>query len=211
MSALRKRLETRKEKYVSTDTIIDLAEVVLKNNIFTFGKKTLKQKRGTAIGTKFAPPYSILFMAELEEGMIKEPEYKPYLSWRYIDDIFFLWEHGENKLKSFIDKINKVHPTIKFTAEWSKTSINFLDVTVSLVEGVIVIDLYVKPIDSHQYLQSSSCHPFHCKKCIPYSQALRLNRICSETKSFDKRCNDLERFLLEKRYSSKLVRNKILR
>ena len=59
LSALRKRLETRKEKYVSTDTIIDLAEVVLKNNIFIFGKKTLKQKRGTAIGTKFAPPYSI--------------------------------------------------------------------------------------------------------------------------------------------------------
>ena len=30
----------------------------------------------------------------------------------------FLWK---NKLKSFIDKINKVHPTIKFIAEWSKT------------------------------------------------------------------------------------------
>ena len=71
MSALRKRLETRKEKYVSTDTIIDLAEVVLKNNIFTFGKKTLKQKRGTDIGTKFAPPFGILFMAELEVDTIK--------------------------------------------------------------------------------------------------------------------------------------------
>ena len=51
-----------------TDTIIDLAEVVLK---ITFRKKTLKQKRATAIGTKFAPPYSILFMAELEEKLIK--------------------------------------------------------------------------------------------------------------------------------------------
>ena len=30
------RLETRKEKYVSTDKIVDLAEVVLKNNNFTF-------------------------------------------------------------------------------------------------------------------------------------------------------------------------------
>ena len=103
-----------------------------------------------------------------------------------------------------------MHPTIKFTAEWSKTSINFLDVTVSLTEGVIETDLYVKPTDSHQYLQSSSCHPFHCKKGIPYSQALRLNRICSETSSFDKRCNDLERFLLERGYSSKLVRQEIL-
>ena len=117
-------------------------------------------------------------MAELEEEIIKESEYKPDLWWRYIDDIFFLWEHGENKLKSFIDKINKAYPTIKFTAEWSKTSINFSDVTVSLIEGVIETDLFVKPTDSHQYLQSSSCHPFDCKKGIPYSQALRLNRIC---------------------------------
>ena len=43
---IRKRLENGKEKYVSTDTIIDLAEVVLKNNIFTFRKNTLKQKQG---------------------------------------------------------------------------------------------------------------------------------------------------------------------
>ena len=102
-----------------------------------------------------------------------------------------------------------MHPTIKFTAEWSKTSINFLDVTVSLVEGVIETDLYVKPTDSHQYLQSSLCHPFHYKKGIPYSQASRLNRIYSETNSSDKRCNDSERFLLERGYSSKLARKQI--
>ena len=67
LSALRKRLDNRMEKYISSDTLWDLVEVVLKNNVFKFGKKTLQQKRGTAIGTKFAPPYSILFMAELEE------------------------------------------------------------------------------------------------------------------------------------------------
>ena len=49
------------EKYISSDMLCDLAEVVIKNNIFKFGKKTLKQKRGTAIGTKFAPPYSIVY------------------------------------------------------------------------------------------------------------------------------------------------------
>ena len=91
-------------------------------------------------------------MAELEENKIKESEYKPYLWWWYIDDIFFLWEHGDNKSKSFLDKVNEVHPAIKFTAEWSETSINFLDVTVSLVEEVIETDLYVKPIDNHHYL-----------------------------------------------------------
>ena len=124
LSALRKRLDLRQEKDVTTSTLAELAEVV------TFKEKTLKQKRGTAIGTKFAPPYSILFMAELEEEILSEIELKPYLWWRYIDDIFFLWEHGEEKLKRFIEHLNEKHSTIKFTAEWSKTSINFLDVTV---------------------------------------------------------------------------------
>ena len=105
-------------------------------------------------------------MAGLEEEIMKESEYKPYLWWRCIDDIFFLWEHGENKLKSFIDTINKVHPTVKLIVEWSKSTINFLDVTVSLIEGVVETDLYVKPTDSHQYLQSSTCHPFCCKKSL---------------------------------------------
>ena len=70
---------------------------------------SLKQKRGTSIGTKFAPPYSILFMAELKEEVLQKIDFKPYLWWRYIDDIFFFWEHGEEKLKSFIDNINKIH------------------------------------------------------------------------------------------------------
>ena len=93
----------------------------------------------------------------------------------------------------------------------AKTSIHFLDVTLSIAEGIIETDLYVKPTDSHQYLLSSSCHPFYCKKGIPYSQALRLNRICSNNEFFDKRCNDLEKYLLERGYSEKMVRKEILR
>ena len=173
-------------------------------------EKTLKQKRATAIGTKFAPPYSILFMAELEEEILSGVELKPYLWWRYTDDIFFPREHGEEKLK-FIEYLNEKHPTLKFTAEWSQTSINILDVSVSFTDGKTTTDLYVKATDSHQYLHSSSCHPYHCKKGIPYSQALRLNRSCSDPISFDRRCNDLEKWLIERGYSEREVRKQILR
>ena len=48
LSALRKQ-----EKDFITSTLVELAEVFLKNNIFTFKVKPLKQKRGTAIGTRF--------------------------------------------------------------------------------------------------------------------------------------------------------------
>ena len=81
--------------------------------------------------------------------------------------IYFLrgGEHGEKKLKPF----TKMNPTIKFTIDWSKRSIHFLDVTISTAEGVIEIDLYVRSTNRHQDLLLSSCHPFYCKKGIPYS------------------------------------------
>ena len=35
--------------------------------------------------------------------------------YRYIDDVLFIWTHGEEKLKFFL-----VHPNIKFTHESNK-------------------------------------------------------------------------------------------
>ena len=137
LSALRKRLNERDKKGVSTDTLVEFVELVLKNNIFNFNKKSLKQKRGTAIGAKFALPYSILFMPELEEKILEIVDNNPYLWWRYRDDIFFIWEHGEEKLRNFVETLNAILPTTKFTTEWSQKSNNFLDVTVSLIDGQI--------------------------------------------------------------------------
>ena len=103
----------------------ELADVVSKNNIFEFDEKTFKQKLGTAIGTKFAPLYAIIFMADFEEKMLESFEKKPMIWWRYIDDIFFIWEHGEESLKVFIEQVNMFHSTIKLTAEHSKEEVIF--------------------------------------------------------------------------------------
>ena len=56
---------------VSTDTLIELAELVLQNNYFDINERYLKQIRGTTIGTKFAPPYAILYTAALEENFLE--------------------------------------------------------------------------------------------------------------------------------------------
>ena len=64
-------METSENKQISSETVAELVEIVLKNNIFEFDEKTFKQKRGTAIGTKFAPPYAILYMADLEEKLLE--------------------------------------------------------------------------------------------------------------------------------------------
>ena len=127
---LRRFLETRDNKQISSDTLTELAEVVLKNNIFEFDEKTFKQKRGTGIITKFAPAYAILFMADFEEKRLESFEKKPIIWWRYIDDIFFIWKNGEESLKIFLEQVNMFHYTIKFTAEYSKEEVSFLEVNI---------------------------------------------------------------------------------
>ena len=69
LASLYKFLENREDKKISSDTLAELAETLLKK-IFEFDEKTFKQKRGAAIGTKFAPPYAILYMADLEEKLL---------------------------------------------------------------------------------------------------------------------------------------------
>ena len=54
--------------------MVELAEIALKNNVFQVAKKTLKQLRGAAIGTKFASSYAILFMVDLEEKILEDIE-----------------------------------------------------------------------------------------------------------------------------------------
>ena len=84
-------------------------------------------------------------MADLEKRLLSDIDLKPYIWWRYIDNIFLIWEHGEESQK----KINKIHPTITFTADWSSSSVTFLDVKVIMKDGKIITGLYVKPTDTH--------------------------------------------------------------
>jgi len=133
MEALKVALEQREDKSVSTESLLDLAKCVLENNVFEHNGEIYKQKQGTAIGTKMAPSYAILFMAYLEEKILKSCLHKPLVWWRYIDDVFLLWEHGEDSLKLFLEHINNLHPTIKFTADYSHKKVNFLDVEVSKI------------------------------------------------------------------------------
>ena len=177
---MRKALDLRKDKRISTESLIKLAEHILKSNIFEHNLSFYKQLRGTAIGTKIAPPYAVIFLGDLEERFFSDCDTLSLVWWRYIDNIFMLWQHAEKQLKKFLAILNFCHSTIKFTANYSRAKISFLQVAAIKKGNQLVTDFYIKLIDTHQYLHASSCHVFHSKKSIPYSHALRLSRICSE-------------------------------
>ena len=53
--------------------------------------------------------------------------------------------------------------------------------------------------------------PISLQKGSSIQPSLHLNRICSDPSSFDKRCNDLEKWLIERGYSEREVRKQVLR
>ena len=74
-----------------------------------------------------------------------------------------------------------------------------------VIETQVETDLFTKPTDKHQHLLSSSCHPHHTKKAIPFS-------ICSTDAKFKHRINELKTYLLARGYNNNnFLRKQFLR
>ena len=150
-----------------------------------------------------APSIANLFMGWLEARFLhSSPVHIDEDTWkRFIDDIFLLWRGTEEQLEAFYQHLNAFHPTIKFTMNVSKESVPFLDINIALKGRYLTTDIYTKPTDSHAYLLHKSCHPRHCIENIPYSQFLRLRRICSDTAVFDARADTMTEHFLARGYA----------
>ena len=124
---LREALDKRDEKTIPMEELLKMVEFVFKNNYFELGNKIKQQISGTNIGTKFAPPYTCIFMSDLEIKFLEGQHLQPLVWLRYIDDIFFICTHGEESLKKFLEELNDFSQYIKFTYEYSAENIPFLN------------------------------------------------------------------------------------
>ena len=120
--------------------------MVLTMNNFRFNKEHFLQIVGTAMGTQVAPTYANIFMADFENRFVYTSDMQPLLWVRFIDDIFLVWTHDRQELEDFINHLNCVHDTIKFTSEISTSKVSFLD-TLAIIQddGSIKSDMYTKP------------------------------------------------------------------
>jgi len=211
--ACQKQLESHRPgpQKPSNLNILKMLQYVLTKNNFDFNDKHYLQVGGTAMGTKVAPSFANLFMADFEEKWVYNYPTHPSIWLRYIDDIFIVWEHGMTELDKLLTHLNSCHPTIKFTAEHSMNSINFLDTTVHLApDNSIYTDLYCKPTDSHNYLRYDSAHPSHCKTSLPYSQLLRVRRICSRIEDYDKNAIMMCKHFFRRDYPPELIEKAVI-
>ncbi len=188
-----------------------LLKLVLSTNNFEFDGTHYTQISGTAMGTKVAPSYANIFMAKFEHIHVYPHHTKFLVWWRYIDDIFTIFNCDRPTAEAFVDDLNRCHPTIKFTSEMSDISINFLDATITKHGKKLSTKAYSKPTDSHNYLLYSSCHPYHCKQGLPYSQFLRIRRICSDIKDFETKVIEMGLHFIRRGYPSSLIENALIK
>ena len=191
---------------VPLTTLLHFLSLTLNRNEFEFDGKFYRQIKGCAMGTPCAPNFANLFMQHIETMLLRDaPGPTPYIWWRFIDDVFIIWNHSRQELDDFLDYINSSHPSIKFTAEISESQVHFLDVTITKTDFGLQTAVYTKPTAAHLYLDYGSNHPSATKKAIPYSQALRIRKICSTDALFESQVSELTKFFLARGYPKRLL------
>ena len=113
----------------------------------------------------------------------------------------------EDAIDYFITSVNSFHPALKYTWVVSECSIAFLDINVSIIGNRLSTSMHYKPTDSHSYLLHSSSHPAHVKNSIPYSQFLRLRRLCSDDTDFSEKSEEMCQFFKARGYPDPVIHN----
>ena len=195
----------------SNTFLSELLHLVLTTNNFEFDGIHYTQLSGTAMGTKVAPSYANIFMDWFEQTYVYTHALCPTIWFRYIDDVFTIFNCDITDATTFLRDLNSCHASIKFESELSETEINFLDTTVMLHDNTVSTKVYSKPTDSFSYLHFDSCHPKHCKSNLPYGQFLRVKRICTNISDFDDKAREMARHFIRRGYPIETVENALIK
>ena len=146
------------------DLVLQLTELIMKNNFFEFGDTYWLQLEGCAMGTPMATTYATLYFAWKELYLVPMFSDELALLKRYIDDIYGIWLVGTGpRWEEFKLELNKFGNN---TLEWegSKTGLSdeeiILDLRINiLIDGTIKYRTYQKDMNTYQYVVKHSAHP----------------------------------------------------
>ena len=191
--------------------LLELLEINLTKNDFEFNNKFYRQTRGTAMGKIFAPSYANIYMSIWEQTALEICPLKPTHYFRFLDDIFGIWEHSAEEFLEFINILNTHHQSIKIKYVSSRDKIDFLDVTAYKgpefnTSSKLDLKVYFKETDTHALLHKTSFHPPHSYTGIVKSQLLRFHRICTQQEDFKGACKTLFSALRKRGYTRTFLR-----
>jgi hypothetical protein len=171
ISSIKNFLITNREK-ISTNfpcnLFLEILEIVMKNNIFSFGNTYWLQLKGTAMGTPAACAYATITFGHFEHTVLL-PAFKDNLLFYrpYIDDIFGVWLPPRTDKSATWNNFNTLLNSwgnLKWEANTPSTTTHFLDLNVTIKNSTITASTYQKPLNLYLYIPPRSAHPYSCLK-----------------------------------------------
>ncbi|CAF3424348.1 unnamed protein product, partial [Rotaria socialis] len=179
-----------KVKGIPLETIRLLASIVLKENVFVYGKKIDQQVLGGAMGSSFTLTLANIFMWKWQKELVRRQDMTGEYYGRYIDDVFMTWNKLENALKQILENANTWHPNIKLEYKISK-SLPFLDILLTNINGTLSTSVYHKPAAEPYVVPFIFDHPRHVFENIVQTSLRRAIKYSSTFQSF----NDERRYI----------------
>ena len=104
---------------------------------FLFNYVLYQQVDGVSMGGPLAPTMANAFLAHLENKLLNDnpSTHFPKLFLRYVDDCFALFNNADDA-DLFLNILNALHPSLKFTLEKGSTCMPFLNVCVCVLKSM---------------------------------------------------------------------------
>ena len=134
------------------------------------------------MGSPVSPVVEILYVEYFEHRALTLAVNPPRLRKRYVNDTFVMLQQSQ---KEFLQHINSVDPSIKFTTEETTQdgAMPFLDTLVTPQEDeTLTTNAYRKPTHTDLYLQWDSHHNLACKCSVINTLTHRTKAVSSNSK-----------------------------
>jgi hypothetical protein len=171
ISAVRNFLQCNKAQISQdfpTELFLQILQLVMQNNIFSFANTYWLQLTGTAMGTPVACAYATVTFGQYENSLILQKYRRQLLYYRrYIDDIIGIWLPDNNNDSStwqgFKEDLNN-WGTLKWKIENPSRKTVFLDLEINLQGNTIATRTYQKDMNLYLYIPPLLAHPPSCFK-----------------------------------------------
>jgi uncharacterized protein (UPF0335 family) len=191
---------------------INLTNLVMNQNYFIYNQTCYKQEFGTTMGNSLSPFLANVFMTFFEEQCRENFSYFPRVWFRYVDDIFAVFDLDACPIEHFLTLLNDQYPSINFTYEIEKKrSLPFLDIEILRNKNnKISFSIYRKPTHTNNYIHSNSFDHNSHKHAAFHSLIHRLLSVPMNNKNFQKELEYIKHTAASNGYSEKLI-EKILK
>lgn len=203
-------MDQSKLKLLQIEFLVEGLKLAMGNNYFWAHHQFYNQVKGVAMGARYAPSVANIVLNKWEQETIYHQPSKSLKYYkRYIDDVILLWEGTMSDFQEFLLSLNNNTYGLRFTAESSWDTINYLDLTLTKQGNRLVSKTFFKATDRNGFVPVNSCHHPQWLGAVPKGQYMRIRRNCDDITDYHTQSEILTNRFQEKGYPLKnLIKTK---